>query len=145
MAGGNLNNHRVEALGHAPLQGGLDGAVVRCDKIATSLAAPCRRGHRSTQRSTCCWRLGGVEDQLFRVGQILRKGVAYARLRELKIPLCVRADFRTQRCRLDARTERSCRLTRVRGEGRDIHEPLALPVVSAPPDPPPPPARACPA
>ena len=86
MAGGNLNNRCVEALGHAPLQGGLDGAVVRCDKIAASLAAPCRRGHRSTQRSTCCWRLGGVEDQLFRVGQILRKGVAYARLRELKIP-----------------------------------------------------------
>src|SRR5580692_228383 len=65
MAGGNLNDRRVEALGHAPLQGGLDGAVVRCDKIATRLAAPRRRGHLSTQRSSCCWRLGAVEDQLF--------------------------------------------------------------------------------
>src|SRR5882672_3929476 len=67
MGGSNLNNRRVEALGHGPLQGWLDSAIVGRDEVATRLAPPCRRRDCTAQGGACCWRLGGVEDKLFRV------------------------------------------------------------------------------
>src|SRR6202022_4571301 len=120
----------LDRLGHLALQGWLDGTVGSCYEVPARLGLPGRSRGVSAQRGAGGRPLGGKQDALFCWREILREIILDAGFREFEKTLLVRSDLRIQARGLDARAERTRRLTDVRSEGGNVSEPHHLGVIA---------------